>query len=81
MKKFMDILKQRFDLIIIDTPPFCVSAGTEALSSMGGGVIFVIKSGHLTVKDLNKAKSCIPDDKIIGAILNQVKSKENYYYK
>ena len=81
MKKFMDILKQRFDLVIIDTPPLSVSAGTEALSSIGDGVIFVIKAGHLTVKDLNKAKNCIPDDKIIGAILNQVKSKENYYYR
>lgn len=80
MQKVFDVLRQRFDVILIDTSPLEAQSDTLTLSSLADDIIFVIKAGKLSHKALNQAKSTIPQEKIIGAILNQVKVKESSYY-
>jgi Mrp family chromosome partitioning ATPase len=76
IKKVFDILKQKFDVVIIDTPPVDAAAGTFTLSSLVDGIVFVIKAGHLSYKIINQAVNNLPKEKIIGTVLNQVKVKE-----
>jgi len=78
LSKFLEILKQRFDVIVLNSPPLDAAAGNATLFQLTNGVIFVIKDGHLSVKILNEAKAGIPDDKLVGAVLNQVKRKYTY---
>jgi hypothetical protein len=84
MKKMLEILKQRFDVIIMDNSPIEAQVGTFSLSSLADDIIFVVKSGKLSHQALNQAKNSLPQDKIIGVILNQVKTKGrssyNYYH-
>jgi len=80
LAKFVEILKQRFDIILLDSPPLDAAAGNATLFQLTDGVIFVIKASHLSVKVLNEAKAGIPQDKLMGAVLNQVKQKDMYYY-
>ncbi len=80
LSKFLEILKQRFDIILLDSPPLDAAAGNATLFQLTDGVIFVIKAGHLSIKILNEAKAGIPADKLVGAVLNQVKRKDMYYY-
>jgi Mrp family chromosome partitioning ATPase len=80
LSKFLEILKQRFDIILLDCPPLDAAAGNATLFQLADGIIFVIKAGHLSIKILNEAKAGIPEDKLIGAVLNQVKRKGMYYY-
>jgi hypothetical protein len=80
LSKFLEILKQRFDIILLDCPPLDAAAGNATLFQLIDGVILVIKAGHLSVNILNEAKAGIPADKLVGAVLNQVKRKDMYYY-
>jgi len=81
MAKLFEILKQRFDIILVDTMPLDTTSGIATLSKLVDGVILVIKAGGLSAASLNEAINCISDKKIIGAVLNQVKSNQSYYYK
>ncbi|MFH2066638.1 MAG: DUF4388 domain-containing protein [Pseudomonadota bacterium] len=81
IEKLLEILKRHFDIILVDTMPMDTTSGVATLSNLVDGVILVIKAGHLSVKSLNEAISCISDQKIVGAVLNQVKSNQSYYYR
>lgn len=80
MKKVFDLLKERFDAIVIDTSPLEAQAETKALFPLVDDIVFVVKAGKLSHKDLNQAKNTLPQEKLIGAILNQVKIKTSPYY-
>jgi polysaccharide biosynthesis transport protein len=79
LKKILDIVKDRFDVVLIDTPPLDARTGVESLLSSVDGVVVVIDAGRLSYRVINSAINTLPKDKIIGAILNKVKTKENNY--
>lgn len=80
--KFLSLLRQRFDVILVDTPPI-LNAGNTAttLLSLVDGVIYVIKAGHVSLDLINKAIGTIKESKskIVGTVLNQVKAENSYY--
>jgi len=78
-KKLLEIVRQRFDVILIDTPPLDAQTGVESIFSFVDGVVFVISAGNLSYKVINNAISSLPRDKIIGAVLNKVKTKPDHY--
>lgn len=82
MKKVFEKLKQHFDVLLVDTPPLDAASGIESIFPLADGIVVVVKAGHLSVKILSGALSHLPQDKIIGTVLNQVKSNphSNYYY-
>ena len=80
--KFFDILKRHFNVVLVDAPPLLDTMGSvKPLLSLVDGVIFVIKPGQVSIKNINEAVSCIKESqtKIIGAVLNQVKKGQGYY--
>lgn len=85
LAKFFEILKQRYDVVLVDTPPIlnAMSAATPLLS-LADGVIFVVKSGQAPVDSVNRAVESIKESKanLVGAILNYAKlENERYYYR
>jgi Mrp family chromosome partitioning ATPase len=82
LSKFLGILKQHFNVILVDAPPILDTMNSfKPLFSMVDGVIFVIKPGQVSIKDANEAVNCIKESqtKIIGAVLNQAKKGLRYY--
>ncbi len=82
LAKFFDLLKHRFDLILVDAPPVLETMGNvRHLISLVDGVIYVVRSGHVSIKDVKEATNYLKEgkSKIIGAILNQVKIGGGYY--
>ena len=80
--RFLDILKQHFDVVLIDAPPLLETMGeTRPLLPLVDGVVFVIKSGHVSVKLVKEATTYLKEakTKIIGTILNQAKIDNSYY--
>jgi uncharacterized protein involved in exopolysaccharide biosynthesis/Mrp family chromosome partitioning ATPase len=75
LEKFLETLKKRFDIILIDTPPVLDGASALPMSLLADGIIFVVKAGHLSVKAINEAITRLreADANILGAVLNQVK--------
>jgi len=76
---FLEVLKQRFDVILLDAPPLLekTAAHTTPLVPLVDGVIYVVKAGYLPIKVLQQAKSRLAEANanIIGAVLNQVQEK------
>ncbi|MBT6230197.1 MAG: polysaccharide biosynthesis tyrosine autokinase [Candidatus Scalindua sp.] len=82
MEKFIDTVRNRFDMVIFDTPPAMTVTDSIVLSRFIDGVVFVIKSGQ-TPKELTKRallqfkKS---NSEVLGIILNLVDISKGSYY-
>lgn len=76
-------LKNRFDFIIIDTPPVIPATDALQMTSWTDGTILVIKSGNTDRKIIKNAVNQLKTAKqpIIGTVLNQVDMKKEGYYR
>ncbi|MCC6972275.1 MAG: P-loop NTPase [Phycisphaerales bacterium] len=83
IEKYFEILKQRYDVVLVDAPPV-LNGGNSAttLFSLVDDVIFVVKAGHASIDLINKAIGTIKESKanIVGTVLNWAKIGKGYYY-
>lgn len=84
MKKFLEEVSSRYDMVLIDSPPVNSVADASILSSLVDGVILVVEAGKtereaamVAVQQLKKVNA-----RILGVILNKVKQQKGggYYY-
>ena len=72
MKTFLEAVQNRYDLVLLDSPP--VLAGTEPtiLSTLTDQVIMVVSAGETRFSELNRAIEELgePQGKIPGVVLN-----------
>ncbi len=85
-QKFKDImaeLRQRFDRIVMDTPPVLGLSETSVLQKEVDGVLFVIWSGHTPIKGVRSAVEMLQANgaNFYGFVLNRLdlSSTANYY--
>ncbi|HCJ65805.1 MAG TPA: hypothetical protein DHV62_00385, partial [Elusimicrobia bacterium] len=83
MKEFLGIVKQKFERVIIDTPPILSVADSLILADNVDATIQIVKT------DAVKKSSCLfakqklvsAEGKYVGAILNNIDlNRERYYY-
>lgn len=74
-------LEDRFDLVILDTPPMVV-ADTQILSGKVDGVIYVVVTGHTRaivalrpVEELRRIGA-----NVLGIVANKIPRSRDYYY-
>ncbi len=84
MEKFLDEVKEYYDLIILDTPPLLLISDAQLLSNKCDGTILVLSSGKTERRDLLKAQSMLKASgaNVVGVILNNLKlekSRNGYY--
>lgn len=85
MRSLLNHFRERFDTIIIDTPPLLAFTDGVVLSQASDGVLLVIRSGFKSRKLDVQAKQRLQqvDARIIGAVLNAVRLEgemNDYYY-
>ena len=84
LEKMLKVLKERFDYIIIDTPPAIGAVDIQIVGSMVDGVLLVIRSNYVKMSVVRNVIKQLERNniRIIGAILNGVKKtdKDYYYY-
>ncbi|MGM0880095.1 MAG: CpsD/CapB family tyrosine-protein kinase [Bacillota bacterium] len=84
MEVLLEELKQRFDIIIIDTPPVLAVADSQIVAAQCEGVIMVIDSGRVKKEAALKAKASLElvNARIIGVVINNIKRNDadDYYY-
>ncbi len=86
MKSLLEELKNKFDVILIDSAPLLLVPESMVISSLVDGVIFVVDSQKYNQEMLLKAKGLLQkaNANVIGTVLNRVevtaKDKDNYYY-
>lgn len=86
MSEFLQQASERFDRVIIDTPPVTGIGDSLILGSITTHVVFVVRCSKTPVDVIQQSKDILEKSgvRIIGAILNQVDiEKERYggYYK
>ena len=81
----MESLGERFDHLILDSPPVLGFADTIILSTSVDGVILVVLGGKTPRETLQRAKEVLHqvNAKILGVVINRIdiqRSDYGYYY-
>jgi capsular exopolysaccharide synthesis family protein len=83
MAFLLSYLKQRFDILVIDSPPIMLAGDALLLTPHVDGAVFVVKAGQANrdfikkgVEQLRAAKA-----NLLGVILNQVDIRNRSYYR
>jgi polysaccharide biosynthesis transport protein len=83
-RKFMEDLTNRFDRVVIDSPPLVAVTDAAIVSTLVDGVVFVVRafatSRHVSIQGLRSLRDV--DAPIVGAVLNAVdlqRSEYTYY--
>lgn len=84
MSSLLDMLREQFDIILIDSPPVLAVTDAQLLASQSDGVLLVVNAGKVKKDIAVKAKENLSrvNARILGVVLNNVKRKasEEYYY-
>ncbi|MCK4760051.1 MAG: CpsD/CapB family tyrosine-protein kinase, partial [Candidatus Aminicenantes bacterium] len=82
MKELLEDAKEKYDVVLLDTPPILAVVDALIVSSMSESMVFIIRAGKTArvpflraVEELKQAKT-----KIVGVVFNEVKIKEREYY-
>ena len=73
MKELISEMKERYAerYIVFDVPPMLTSADAMAFAPLVDGIIMVVEAGETSIHDVNKAISLLPQEKILGLVLNK----------
>lgn len=86
-KKMLQSLGEKFDQIIIDSPPILGFTDSIILSASVEGVILVVSGGKTPKETLKRAKEALlqVNAKILGVVINRVNIEgydyKDYYYR
>jgi len=83
MNEFLENVKQKYDLVLIDTTPVLPAADAAILASKVDGVILVYEIGRTARGALKRTKVQLENvnAKILGIVLNSLKAELNTDYK
>ena len=82
----IDVLRERFDFVIIDTPPALPVADAAIIASRTDGVIVIVKAGETKKNQFQGVCDSIQSvgSRVIGAVINMIpasRSYDNYGYR
>lgn len=84
MKQFIKTLAEKFDFILLDSPPVQSVTDSLVLSQYADGTIVVVRSGKTTNEVLDSGMKKLHDvqTRFLGFVLNGMKSRDmgDYYY-
>jgi len=85
MERFLSAIRERYDFVLLDTPPASNISDALVLAQKVDGVIFVARSGEAQKEILKEVLDRFSrlDTKLLGIILNDMRPQESryYYYK
>ncbi|RJP80383.1 MAG: polysaccharide biosynthesis tyrosine autokinase [Candidatus Zixiibacteriota bacterium] len=85
MRKTLALLQQRYDMILLDSPPVIAVTDAAVLSTRTDAVLLVVSSGYVTRKEVDRAIQLLGNVRanLIGVLLNGLDVKRiygSYYY-
>ncbi|MBY0097332.1 CpsD/CapB family tyrosine-protein kinase [Mesobacillus maritimus] len=82
MERFLKAAKERYDIIIFDTPPILAVTDAQVLANSCDGTVLVVYSGKTEMEEAAKAKELLSatKGKLLGAVLNHKKLENSDYY-
>jgi capsular exopolysaccharide synthesis family protein len=83
MVELLETMKQKYDRVIIDTPPILSVADSLALAHLADGVVLVVRAGEARKRAVIRARDLLfrSNSNLVGAVFNCVNLQlEHYYY-
>jgi capsular exopolysaccharide synthesis family protein len=82
MKSVIDLLVQKFDNVLLDTPALLPVGDVLALSTLVDGIILVTRQAYCKEDDLREVTKQLSDfnEKILGVVVNDAKQTRSSYY-
>ena len=84
MQYVLDEAREKFDWVIVDTPPVGLMPDAHLLAAMVDGALLVIGAGMSPHRVVGKTAEVIGRDRILGVVLNRVARNDMshgaYYY-
>lgn len=81
---FHDFIAQsrdRYDLVLMDTPPVIPVADTLGLRDFVDGFLFLYRAGHTPYTLLRQSVEEIGEKRIVGLVMNGVTHEKHSYYR
>ena len=85
-RRFLEELSERFDRVVIDSPPLVAVTDSAIISTLVDGTVFVVRAGktskHVSARGLRSLRDV--DARVVGAVLNGVdlrRAEYAYYYR
>jgi len=82
MKDLLELVKSRYDIVFIDSPPVGVVTDAQILSTLADGTILVAASGQVTFEALKRSKELLGkvNANILGVVVNMLEKESSGYY-
>jgi capsular exopolysaccharide synthesis family protein len=82
MKHLMDLLREDYDVVIMDTPPILPVTDAVVASSLADGVILVVQAGKTRHSEVHRAQEALEaaHANLLGVVLNRSRRLVNDYY-
>ncbi|MTI46822.1 CpsD/CapB family tyrosine-protein kinase [Sporosalibacterium faouarense] len=83
MEKFLNKLKESYDVILLDTPPVNLVTDAAVLANKVDGTILVCAVGQASIEEAKNSKALLEkvNANILGVVLNKVPIKQSGYYR
>lgn len=81
-EKMLEVLKEEFDLIIIDTPPMGIGADATIIGRQSDGILLVVRNNFVSKKAVRRVKDDLErtGSKVVGVVLNRIEKHQSDYY-
>ncbi|MCQ2427448.1 MAG: polysaccharide biosynthesis tyrosine autokinase [Clostridia bacterium] len=81
MKNFIHESSEKYDYVIIDTPPINTVADAQIISTYVDGIVLIARSGETGIDELSAAISAaaVSDGHLCGVVLNNLEAKYMAY--
>ncbi|UCG11165.1 MAG: DUF4388 domain-containing protein, partial [Deltaproteobacteria bacterium] len=82
MRTLMSLLRDQFDLVLLDSPPVAAMSDAAILTPLCDGVIMIMRAGYTNLRDIKRGKEQLDavQAPIIGTVLNMLDMKKDPYY-
>ena len=82
MAEVLQQLRERFDHIVIDSPPLLMVTDATILSTLADGVVLVVESGVTVRGALVRAHALLENagSRVLGVVVNKVDFRRDAYY-
>jgi capsular exopolysaccharide synthesis family protein len=85
MQRFLTYVSERFNWVVIDSPPTIAVADADLLAVKVDGVILVVRSSHTPTDLLARSFESLKDKNLLGVVFNgyeddEAKSYSSYYH-
>lgn len=82
LKSIIDLASERYEYILFDTPPILSVSDSVVLINRLDGAIFVVNTEKTEKNALKQALETIPNEKVLGLVLNNINiERDGYYYR